>query len=62
MELFNTYNICTAYNTALWYDDKSALTDDECALITGDGLQSSDFVRDDITGLIADCFQIEVWS
>ena len=76
MKLFYTFDICTTYTPALWYDDKSALTDEECSQIdefiadlpechcfqiAGDGEQDSHFTRDDITGLMADCYQIEVW-
>jgi len=61
----------------LWYGDYSALSDDECEQvdefiaslpethtfsIADDGLQDSHFARDTITGLMADCYEVEVWS
>jgi hypothetical protein len=74
MELQNTYMVCSAYLCALWYGDYSGLSDDEEQQVNDfvESLPAShtldaagegtEFARDEITGLMADCVELNVYT
>ncbi len=74
MELFNEIAICSAYVCALEYGDYSGLNGDEEEALVNSFVESlpacsvfqwsdeSDFSRDEISGLMADCLTCSVYA
>ena len=75
IELFDTQTICTHYLSTLINGDNSALEGDEdilvdaylaripaCASFDYDSEEGSEFARDEISGLMADCLTVRVMA
>ena len=74
MNLYDTYDICSAYVCAIEYGDLSGLDhEDEEKQIkeflgtlpenyTFNWLNDNNFARDEISGLMADCITLEVYT
>ena len=70
---YDTVNICTAYVCAIEYGDYSGLDDEEYRLVnawlntlpsflTFDYKDGNEFARDCISGLMADCIEVDIYS
>jgi len=74
MQQYEPYTICTHYISALVNGDYSGLDDDDTRLVNDwvDSLpdyhtiqcseSEPDFRRDDISGLMADCIDVYIWT
>ena len=74
MNKYAEFQVCQSYVVALVYGDFSGLSDEECELVENfiDSLPSgvwceysaaeSQFCKDSVSGLMADCVDVTVWS
>ena len=74
IELFNTYDVCSFYLSALWYGDYSACSIEEIKFINefiedlpdehtldATGIETY-FAMDKISGQMADCVELRVYA
>ena len=72
MNIVDIRQVCIAYVCAIEYGDYSGLSDDDERLVTQwldklpagvsfDWGEESEFCRDDISGLMADCIEVKIY-